>query len=353
MFQNLNRLSESVSIQEHDIVFGVETSCDETALAVLRGDELLANRVSSQVAAHRPYGGVVPEIASRNHVAALPILFEETIRQAGIAPGDIGLVAATRGPGLASSLLTGFTFAKALAVGLRKPFVGVNHIEAHLLSPFFGSRSVDPCVGLVASGGHTLLVDAAGLGEYRLLEGTRDDAAGEAFDKAAKLAGLPYPGGPEIDSLAKRGDPKRYNLPRSMLHEVGMSFSGLKTAVRYLMPKIDPGDVPDLCASFQEAVVDVLVRKSLHALERTRRGTLAASGGVACNSRLRERLSEESRRHGFALCLAEPWLTTDNAVMIAHAAQRHAERGFPCGKAGLESDIDPNLKLVLTGETGR
>jgi N6-L-threonylcarbamoyladenine synthase len=255
------------------VILAVETSCDETAVAILRAPgKLLAAEVASQVVLHNRFGGVVPEVASRNHLLALRPLIERALGDAGVGLEEVDALAATAGPGLATSLMIGLSAAKGLAVRLRKPFFAVNHLEGHLLSPFFGG-TVEPCVALVASGGHTMLVEVLDAGKYRLLGQTRDDAAGEAFDKVAKLLGLPYPGGPEIDRRARRGDGKRFALPRSMMDsgDFAFSFSGLKTAVRYLLPKVNLEDaqtVDDLCASFQEAVVDVLVGKTIAAARR-------------------------------------------------------------------------------------
>ena len=229
------------------LILALETSCDETAVAVLRGrGELLASEIASQIDLHRAYGGVVPEAASRQHLVDLPLLLPHALGKAGVELGDVDAFAATSGPGLASSLMIGAATAKGLALGAGKPYLGINHLEGHLLSPFFGMGSeIAPAVGLVVSGGHTLLVDIAGFRQYRRLGGTLDDAAGEAFDKVAKLLGLPYPGGPQIDRLAREGDPARFDLPRSMLGsgDFSFSFSGLKTAVRYLLPRIglEPG----------------------------------------------------------------------------------------------------------------
>jgi N6-L-threonylcarbamoyladenine synthase len=278
-------------------ILAIETSCDETAVALLRDNELLAAEVASQTAAHKPYGGVVPEIASRNHLVHAPRLLKRALVAADISLGDVDAFAATVGPGLASSLMVGTSMAKGLALGRGRPYLAVNHLEGHLLSPFFGGE-VQSNISLVVSGGHTLLVDVRGVGDYQLLGQTVDDAAGEAFDKVAKMLGLGYPGGPEIERHARGGDGGRFAFPRSMLDsgDHNFSFSGLKTAVRYLLPKLDfspstdvissesegPGNVErefarscnfaqddqlvaDLCASFQQAVVDVLVQKTLRA----------------------------------------------------------------------------------------
>jgi N6-L-threonylcarbamoyladenine synthase len=326
-------------------VLAIETSCDETAVAILRGDRLLASQVASQIALHREYGGVVPEVASRNHLRVIREVIESAVKSAAVRIEEIDAFAATRGPGLATSLMIGMSCAKGLAIGFDKPFLSVNHIEGHLLSPFFGrNRPVENAVGLVVSGGHTLLVDIESVGRYRLLGRTHDDAAGEAFDKVGKLLELPYPGGPNVDRVARDGDPTKYAFPRSMLDsgDLHFSFSGLKTAVRYLLPKTAKRDVADVCASFQEAVVDVLVEKSLRAAAAAGRTTIAVSGGVSSNSRLREKLGSACTARGLELLLAEPWLCTDNAAMIGFAAAHRAAHGE---SSSLAEDIDPNLQL--------
>ncbi len=227
------------------LLLAIETSCDETAVAVLRGRVLLASEVASQGAAHQPYGGVVPEVASRHHLRHAPRLLAWATRDADISLGQVAAFAATSGPGLASSLMIGASLAKGLALGFDKPYLAINHLEGHLLSPFFGSEAgIEPNVALIVSGGHTMLVEVSGVADYRIIGRTVDDAAGEAFDKVAKMLGFAYPGGPEIERCAQGGDPARFDLPRSMLHsgDANFSFSGLKTAVRYLLPKISPDD---------------------------------------------------------------------------------------------------------------
>lgn len=331
------------------LVLAIETSCDETAVALVRGREILASEVASQVELHRPYGGVVPELASRNHNLTLPPLVRHLFSTAKVRAGDLGAVAATAGPGLASSLLIGNTFAKSLALALNRPFYAVNHIEGHLLSPCMGrDAGVPPSAALVVSGGHTLLVEVRGPGDYRLLGSTRDDAAGEAFDKVAKMLGLPYPGGPVIDRLARQGNPAAFSLPRSMIDsgDFQFSFSGLKTAVHYLLPKLDQplGErLPDLCASFQEAVVEVLVAKTMAAARRTGHRLVTVSGGVSCNGRLREAMREACAREGRELWLCTPEYGTDNAAMIGFVAAVRLAAGV-VGDS-LEGDIDPNLRL--------
>jgi N6-L-threonylcarbamoyladenine synthase len=325
-------------------VLAIETSCDETAAAVLRAGALLSSEVSSQIALHAEFGGVVPEVASRNHLRTLRPVVDAALRSACVPLGEVDIFAATRGPGLATSLMIGLSAAKGLALGFRRSFVAVNHIEAHLLSPFFGCGGVRPAIGLVVSGGHTLLVEIVAVGKYRLLGKTQDDAAGEAFDKVGKLLGLPYPGGPNVNRLAHDGDAKRFDFPRSMLSsgDFAFSFSGLKTSVRYLLQKMDEVPVADVCASFQEAVVDVLVDKTVRAALVTGRKIVAVSGGVSCNSRLRKKLAEACGARGLELLLAEPSLCTDNAAMIAYVASLRTEVGQA---SGLGEDIDPNLQL--------
>ena len=337
------------------LVLAIETSCDETAVAVLRGSgELLASEVASQIDLHRVYGGVVPEAASRQHLRELPLLLAHTLTRAGIKLPQVDAFAATAGPGLASSLMIGAAVAKGLALGTGKPYLGINHLEGHLLSPFFGGEGgIRPAVGLIVSGGHTLLMDIAGFRLYRRLGGTLDDAAGEAFDKVGKLLGLPYPGGPQIDRLARDGDPARFDLPRSMLHsgDASFSFSGLKTAVRYLLPKVGLDTLSederrqclaDVCASFQEAVVAVLVRKTLAAAREAGRRLVVVSGGVSMNSRLRAEFIRACAEHGLALLISTPALCTDNAAMIAAVAGLAYAAGIT---TPFEEDIDPNAKL--------
>ena len=331
------------------LLLAIETSCDETAIAVLRGRELLASEIASQVAAHQPYGGVVPEVASRHHLRHAPQLLARVTRGAGISLGEVAAFAATCGPGLASSLMIGASLAKGLALGFAKPYLAINHLEGHLLSPFFGSEGgIEPNVALLVSGGHTMLVEVNGVGDYRVLGRTVDDAAGEAFDKVAKMLGLAYPGGPEIEHCAEGGDPARFDLPRGMLHsgDANFSFSGLKTAVRYLLPKMaaprDEKVTSDLCASFQRAVVDVLVGKTIAVARTARCRLVTVSGGVSCNRELRAQMSLGCERAGLELRFASPGLCTDNAAMIAFAALLRLERG---DSTPLTTEIDPNLAL--------
>jgi N6-L-threonylcarbamoyladenine synthase len=335
-----------------DLVLAIETSCDETAVAIAdAGGNPIVSRIASQIAIHAPFGGVVPELASRNHSADLRPLIEAVLHEAGVKMSDIGLVAATSGPGLASSLLIGDTTAKALAVGLGCPFYSINHMEGHLLSPFIGSGGeVERHVALIVSGGHTLLIAVEGTGCYRLLGSTKDDAAGEAFDKVGKMLGLPYPGGPSIARLAASGRTDAFNFPRSMINsgDLDFSFSGLKTSALHLRAKLadPPGDaeLADFCASFQEAIVDVLVSKLIDAAVRTEVRRVSVSGGVSCNLRLRERVTDAVTAAGLGLALAAAAYSTDNAAMIAFAAAARRRAGIP--PSPLNADIDPNLKLA-------
>jgi N6-L-threonylcarbamoyladenine synthase len=329
-------------------ILAIETSCDETAVAILRGNELLASEVASQHE-HELYGGVVPEVASRNHLLHAPRLLEEAAGKAGITLEEVDAFAATSGPGLASSLMIGASIAKGLALGFTKPYLAINHLEGHLLSPFFaGKFEIEPNVSLIVSGGHTLLVEVRALGDYRILGHTVDDAAGEAFDKVAKMLGLGYPGGPEIEQQALSGDPARFDFPRSMLDsgDHNFSFSGLKTAVRYRLadlPEVSDGTRADLCASFQRAVLEVLVKKTRRAARSCAAKLITVSGGVSCNEELRARMSEACNRAGVKLLTAAPKLCTDNAAMIAFAASLRFQAGYT---SEVTQEIDPNLALA-------
>jgi N6-L-threonylcarbamoyladenine synthase len=329
--------------------------------------DLLASEVASQIAAHEKYGGIVPEIASRNHLVYAPRLLEQATTAAKLRLSEVDAFAATSGPGLASSLMIGASIAKGLAIGFGKPYLAINHLEGHLLSPFFGGgekgNEIRANVSLIVSGGHTMLVRVDGLDAYELIGRTIDDAAGEAFDKVAKMLGLGYPGGPEIEKHARSGDPNRFDLPRSMLDSENFSFSGLKTAVRYLLPKIvgrlceprtpsgltqtphnlDRRVLADLCASFQQAIIDVVVRKTIAAARKYGVGLVTVSGGVSCNQELRKQLREACVREGVEFKNAEPWLCTDNAAMIAFAALLRLHAGF---QSKVTEEIDPNLALV-------
>jgi N6-L-threonylcarbamoyladenine synthase len=331
------------------MILALESSCDETAAALCSLDgTLLASTLASQIEIHRRYGGVVPEVASRNHILQIRMLVEQLLEQANVPLSQIQAFAATSGPGLVSSLLIGTSMAKALAVAEKKPFLAINHMEGHLLSPFIhAQRPPGPCVALIVSGGHTMLLHMRRVGDYRLLGKTRDDAAGEAFDKIAKMLELPYPGGPEIDRLAATGQADAFTFPRAFLdgHSLEFSFSGLKTAVLYELPKLDlnaPHVLPNLCASVQAAILEVLVEKLLLAAQQCQETLVTVSGGVSCNRGLRQQLKKRCADAGLELLLAEPDLCTDNAGMIAYAAAQHFNSGR---RDPLEAEVDPNLPL--------
>ncbi len=316
------------------LVLGIETSCDDTSVAVLeRGTTLRSHLIAAQD--HRLYGGVVPELASRAHLELLPKLVERALHEAKVAPGELTGIAVTRAPGLVGSLVVGVAFAKAYGLALGIPVTGVNHIEAHLHSSALEhGQSPYPAVALVVSGGHTELVEVRGFGDYRWLGSTRDDAAGEAYDKIAKLLGLGFPGGPEIDRRAANGRPDAFDLPRPMLDRPGLdfSYSGLKTAVATALrkqgePPYPVGLIDDLAASFQAAVVDTLAVKSMRAIEATGARALNLGGGVACNRELRRRLAVECEARGVALRIPTPRLCADNAAMIALVGAWQFDRG--------------------------
>jgi len=317
-------------------VLGIESSCDETAAAVvIDGREVLSNVVASQTELHRKYGGVVPEIASRAHIEAIIPVLDEALASAGVTLDDIDVVAVSNRPGLVGALLIGVSAAKALAWAKRKPLVAVDHVRAHIYACSIRAEGdaplpdepVFPCVVLVASGGHTLILHAATPTECTILGSTTDDAAGEAFDKAAKVLGLGYPGGPIIDRIAKEGNPAAVDFPRSYLKagSLDFSFSGLKTAVLYYWkgqdargrPESERAPLEDVVASLQEAIVDVLVDKTILAAERTRASRVLLGGGVACNSRLRARMQAAAAERGIRLLLPLPKYCTDNAAMVA------------------------------------
>jgi N6-L-threonylcarbamoyladenine synthase len=314
-------------------VLGIETSCDETGVAVYdtaRG--LLADALHSQAALHRDFGGVVPELASRDHVRRVLPLVVDVLQRAGLALADLDAIAYTKGPGLAGALLVGASVANALGFALARPVIGIHHLEGHLLSPLLGAqRPAFPFVALLVSGGHTQFFEVEGVGRYVLLGDTLDDAAGEAFDKTAKLLGLAYPGGPALAALAEQGDADAVALPRPMLDsgDLNVSFSGLKTAValraREASVDADPATMPlarkaDIAAAFQAAVVDVLVAKCLQALATTGLSTLVVAGGVGANRSLRARLTQAAAARGARVFFPEPRYCTDNGAMIALAA---------------------------------
>jgi N6-L-threonylcarbamoyladenine synthase len=319
------------------IVLGIETSCDETGVALHCGERgLLAQALHSQIAMHRHYGGVVPELASRDHIRRVLPLTRQVLDEAGLEVADLDAIAYTAGPGLAGALLVGAGVGSALAWALGVPAIGVHHLEGHLLSPLLASDPPSfPFVALLVSGGHTQLMDVTGVGRYTLLGDTLDDAAGEAFDKSAKLLGLGYPGGPAVAALAEQGRPGRYSLPRPMLRsgDLDFSFSGLKTAVLTLVRREleagagsgnpenpDPEQVrADIAAEVQAAITELLVAKAVKALQLAGRNTLVVAGGVSANRRLRERLAAEQARAGFRVHFPELALCSDNGAMIAFA----------------------------------
>lgn len=317
-------------------VLALETSCDDTAAAVLVDGIVHASVVASQDAVHHPYGGVVPELASRSHMRALTPTIERALADAGIRLTDVDAVAATYGPGLVGSLLVGLCAAKAIAYARALPFIGINHLEGHLLSVQLERTVPFPYVALLASGGHTSLYLARQLGEYVLLGSTRDDAAGEAFDKVAKLLGLGYPGGCAIDALARRGNPGAIRFPRARFKPAGngharleFSFSGLKTAVALYVRDHgrDPAAHADVAASFQEAVIDMLLDTAIAAVQRNGVTRLVVAGGVSANSRLRQRAAAAAAEHGLDVIIPSPRYCTDNAAMIGLAATYRLQRG--------------------------
>ena len=305
-------------------ILAVESSCDETAVAVVEdGRKVLTDCIASQVALHRLYGGVVPEIASRKHMEAIYALADEALITAGVTRDDIDAVAVTFAPGLIGAVLVGVNFAKAAALAMGKPLVPVHHIRGHIAANYIAYPDLEPpFLCLVVSGGHTLLVDVEGYTKFRILGTTRDDAAGECFDKVARLLGMPYPGGAALDKMAASGDPRKYVLPHTHLsgNPLDMSFSGLKTAAINLIhnaeQKGETIDVPSLCASFSQAVGDILVPRTLRALQETGRKTLAIAGGVAANSKIRRDFQRETERLGVRLCLPPLKLCGDNGAMI-------------------------------------
>lgn len=339
-------------------LLAIETSCDETSAAVVRDGRILSSAVSSQVELHAEYGGVVPELAAREHLKNLPPVTQTALSDAKVSADELDAVAATQGPGLPMALLVGLKAAQTVAFALRKPFIGIHHHEAHLYSPWISGSppaadfaSFQPNVSLIVSGGHTMLVLVESELKHRVLGSTVDDAAGECFDKTGKLMGLTYPAGPEIDRLAEQGNPKAFNFPRPLLHDASedFSFSGLKTSVRYFLRDNqalldDPQKIRDLCASIQAAIVDVLVSKTIRAARRNGVRCVTASGGVTCNRALRHELVLACKKNGFTLHLAEKSLCTDNAAMIGILAERKLAQNIPA--PSLDDDIKPGWELV-------
>ena len=334
-------------VDESTVILAIETSCDETAAAiVMGGNDVLSSVVSTQVDLHAQYGGVVPEIAGRAHLDLLNPVIAQAIRESGIDERRINAVAATHGPGLIGALLIGVSAAKALALTWEVPYIGVNHLEAHLYAGLLEDPTLEmPLVVLLVSGGHTMLIEMRGHGQYKLLGRTIDDAAGEAFDKVARFLGLGYPGGPAIDAIARTGDPQAMSFPRAMMHDgLDFSFSGLKTSVINYVRNNPAANTADVAACFQEAVVDVLVSKSRKAADLIGAKGLVLGGGVAANSLLRTRFIEMCESDGRRGLVPSRAMCTDNAAMIGSAAWY---RWRSDGPTTLDSGAFPNLRLPL------
>ncbi len=337
-------------MKEDILILAIESSCDETAASVVKnGRTVLSNVIFSQIALHTQYGGVVPEIASRKHIEKINQVISEALQQAGVTLAEIDAVAVTYGPGLVGALLVGVATAKALAFAAKKPLIGVHHIEGHICANYITNPELEPpFICLVVSGGHTHLVRVTDYGKYEILGRTRDDAAGEAYDKVARAIGLGYPGGPKIDKLAKEGNPKAIPFPRAHVADApyDFSFSGLKSAVlNYLNScemKGEPVNPADVAASFQDAVVDVLVTRAIMAVKESGMNRFAIAGGVASNSAIRSAFTERCRQEGIVFYRPEPVFCTDNAAMIGSAAYYEYQNGV---RHGWDLNAIPNLKL--------
>ncbi|WP_317855848.1 tRNA (adenosine(37)-N6)-threonylcarbamoyltransferase complex transferase subunit TsaD [Chakrabartyella piscis] len=336
--------------QKDILILAIESSCDETAAAVVKnGREVLSNIISSQIAVHTLYGGVVPEIASRKHIEAIDGVIAQALLEANVTMDEIDAIGVTYGPGLVGALLVGLAEAKAIAFATNKPLVGVHHIEGHISSNYIENKDFEPpYMSLVVSGGHSHLVMVSDYGKYEILGRTRDDAAGEAYDKVARAIGMGYPGGPKVDQAAKLGNPEAIHFPRVYLEEdsYDFSFSGLKSAVLNYVNKqkmMNEHIVPeDVAASFQEAVVEVLVNKTIKAAKANGVQKVSMAGGVASNSALRAKMQEACDKEGFVLSIPSPILCTDNAAMIGCAAYYEYIAGV---RDGLDLNASPNLKL--------
>jgi N6-L-threonylcarbamoyladenine synthase len=333
-------------VNESTVVLAIETSCDETAAAVVMGgNDVLSSVVSSQIEIHARFGGVVPEVASRAHLEAIVPVVRQAISDAGILPGRIDAVAATAGPGLIGALLVGVSAAKSLSLVWDVPFIGVNHLEAHLYAGLLDDPTLEfPLVVLLVSGGHTMIVEMRGHGDYTVLGRTIDDAAGEAYDKVARFLDVGYPGGPAIDALAIQGDASTIDFPRAMMHDgLNVSFSGLKTSVINFVRKNPNAVNADIAASFQEAVVDVLCAKTIKAAQQVGARGIVLGGGVSANSLLRSTMTTRGEQAGFSVALPSRAMCTDNAAMIASAAWY---RLLSDGPMDLSCGAYPNLKLA-------
>ncbi len=335
-------------MKENPLILGIETSCDETSAAVLRGDALLSNVISSQIEIHRRFGGVVPEIASRNHLTAILPVIEEALRNAGVKKTDLDAVGVTYGAGLVGALLVGVSAAKALCYGLNIPLYAVNHIEAHIAANYLSCKELKPpFLAVVASGGHTGVARVDGLNDYKMLYSTTDDAIGEAFDKVARAVGLPYPGGPEIDKRARVGNADIVFIERKRKASGELSYSGLKTAVvNYLHNLEQRGErvnIDNVCASFQKTAVDMLVDGAMNVVKNSGIKTVVAAGGVSANSYLRDRLKAEGERFGCTVHFPPMSLCTDNAAMVAVRARDMIAEGLP--SAALDLNAVSYLKL--------
>lgn len=333
-------------------ILGIETSCDDTSAAVLDGRDILSNVVSSQDDVHAEYGGIVPELAARSHLESIQPVIRKAMADANVEFGDLDCIAVTSGPGLVGSLLVGVSAAQGLALRSGKPLYGINHLEGHVLSPLVGDDAVDletPFLALIVSGGHTALYLVREIGDYCEISATRDDSAGEAFDKGAKMLGLGYPGGRVIDELAREGDVDYYHFPRARVRgdALALSFSGLKTSLWDFLRANPEVRVEDVCASFQEAIVDVLVKRVGQAMERLSIRRVVVAGGVSANSRLRNRMTEAAQSLGAQLVLPPMRLCTDNGAMIAGAAVLRRQRELE--DWGLEAhsrmSLGPKLRL--------
>jgi len=323
------------------IVLGIESSCDETGVALYDSERgLIGHELYSQIALHARYGGVVPELASRDHIRKLPLLVKELIEKADISLSDIDGIAYTEGPGLIGALMVAASYAQGLSLAIDCPILGVNHMEAHLMAVMLEEERPEfPFITLLVSGGHTQLVLAKAFGEYELLGQSLDDAVGEAFDKTAKLMGLPYPGGPHLAKMAEGGDPKRFKFPRPMLDRPGLdfSFSGIKTKALLTIEGHSEADYPDIAAGFQEALVDTLIKKAIRALKQKNVTQLVVSGGVGANKELRRMLKAEAEKRGFEVFFPRSEYCTDNGAMVAYVGYERLKRQESSAKVNLKA----------------